>query len=292
MIEYKSKQLSGLEFTDYEVIEIENAKNYFKKIGILFSKITPHIRKLKIANVSFVRLPERLEKILSLGRDSSSKKSFLYRYGLKEGTRLYLEKTEASTMTRHKLEEKYGKERTDMMLSSRGASIENYIDRWGEKEGRIRWNKYLEKRAESYKAKHENGHKFPKYNKEYFVNLYGAEKGSKIYADKIEKQRYKVSRQRYIDEYGDNGIEICRQIKDNNSLSSFVERHGTDIGLEKYVEYCEKQRMPKKQKIQELYPDNWKKNIKNIWITDSSPRVLDSLKSLARPKERKNITSF
>jgi hypothetical protein len=258
-LQYKSKHFENLQFTNYELQEIISAGNFFTYNGVNFSQISKHIKVLKENNVSFARLILRLEKILKLGRDSTSKKSCFYRYGLKQGYKKYMSKKKASAITKQHLISKYGKEKAESLLKSRGASLENYISRYGKKEGYERWENYKEKRKDSYKRKHELGHQFPKYNMDYFIQLYGKEKGSEIYSNKIESQRYKVSLKRYLDEFGDKGYEICRRVKDTQSLPVVIERYGREKGLEIYHERCEKHRGTVIEKIKKRYPDTWKK---------------------------------
>lgn len=256
-LQYKSKNLNNLNFTDYEIHEINSAGQYFSSKGIRFSGISRHIKVLKENAVSFSRLSLRIEKILELGKDSSSRKSFFYRYGFKQGHKKFVEKTQASTITKDYYIEKYGKQEAEKKLKSRGASLENYIARHGKVKGTELWETYTSKRKSAYDKKRENGHVYPKYNLDYFINLHGIEKGTSIYNKKIQKQKYKVSKQRYINEYGEDGIEICRSIKDNTSLESFINRYGKDTGLEKYHLYCESKRGPIIERIKKQYPANW-----------------------------------
>lgn len=258
-LQYKSKHLKNLQFTNYELQEISSAGDFFTHKGVKFSQISRHIKVLKENNVSFSRLIRRLEKILELGRDSTSKKSCFYRYGLIQGYKKYMSKKKSSAITKQHLISKYGKEQAENLLRSRGASLENYISRYGEKAGHERWEKYKEKRKAAYRKKRESGHQFSKYNMDYFIKLYGKEKGTEIYNNKIESQRYKVSLKRYLDEFGDKGHEICREIKDTQSLAAVVKRYGREKGLEIYHNRCEKLRGTVIEKIKKRYPDTWKK---------------------------------
>lgn len=262
LLKYKSKQLDGLLFTDFEINQINCAGDYFASKKIIFSRISRYIKTLKENNVSFSKLPIRIEKILQLGKDSSSRKSCFYRYGLKQGHRKFIEKTKASTITKEKLIKKYGKEATIEMLRSRGASLENYIARHGTKKGNKLWKEYKTKRSAAYKKKRDSGHVYPKYNLDYFVMLHGDKKGTEIYNKKIESQRYKVSKQRYIDEYGAAGVEMCRTIKDTTSLESFINRYGKEEGLEQYHNYCSKLRGSVVDKFKRLYPSHWEEKYK------------------------------
>jgi len=256
-LRYKSNQLTNLNFTDFEIAEIHAAGEYFSAKGVRFSQLSRHIRVLKENNVSFSRLTMRLEKILSLGRDSSSKRSCFYRYGLKQGYKKFIEKSNASKTTTDDYIERYGREAAATMLSARGASLENYIARHGEVEGSKKWEDYIKKRKASYDRKRANGHEYPKYTLDYFIKLHGLEHGTAVYNKKIEAQRYKVSKQRYIDEYGAEGAEVCRAIKDNTSLESFIHRYGKETGLDKYDAYCKSKRGPILERIKHKYPDNW-----------------------------------
>jgi hypothetical protein len=179
------------------------------------------------------------KKIQELGRDSSSLKSFLIRYGEDIGTKLHNEKTKASTITKSRMVDKLGEKGAEEFYKARGASLENYIARHGETKGRQVWDKYLAKRAKSYEEKHKSGHVFPKYNLEYYVKLYGEEQGKKVYFQKINSQRYKVSKSYYIDQFGPiMGPIYCRKNKDHNSLDYFKEKYGEENAEELYSANC------------------------------------------------------
>lgn len=291
-LQYKSKQLIHLNFTDYEIAEINAAGEHFSANGILFSRVSRHIKVLKENNVSFSRLTLRLEKILKLGRDSSSKRSCFYRYGLKQGYKKFIEKTKASRITKDYYIEKHGEEKAKKLLSLKGASLENYIARHGETLGRKKWKEYKNKRKETYNKKRKNGHVYPKYNLEYFISLHGKEKGTKIYNKKIEAQRYKVSKQRYIDEYGEAGIEICREIKDNTSLQSFTNRYGKEKGLDKYDSYCKKKRGPIIERYKKNYPDEWQEKYNEYLENRFIPAKDNFVKRYGKSKGNKKYQEF
>jgi len=240
MSKYLSKLLP-IGFTDFEKQQIIVAEELFNPRKMSASRVVGYIRTLKEYNVSFSSLSKRISKILLLGKDSSSKKFFYYRYGLKEGYRRFKEKCIKSARTRADYISKYGVERTNELLSNRGASESNYIKRYGEILGRQKWQAYLIKRAASYAQKHIDGYNFAKYNEEFFIIKYGKEKGSEVYYNKLKNQRYKVSRQRYIDELGDvEGRQRCKEVKNNTSIESFISRHGEVDGTTSYLKYITK----------------------------------------------------
>lgn len=121
------------------------------------------------------------------------------------------------------------------MLSKRAASLETYIKNHGEDEGQRRWKIYLKKRAQAYAKRHEDGYQFKKYNKEYFINLYGEEKGNAVYLTRNKKISRNNSLERYIEEFGPElGRKICKEIKDNFSLNYFIKKYGVKQGPIEY----------------------------------------------------------
>jgi hypothetical protein len=181
------------------------------------------------------------DKIRALGRDSSSLASNIIRYGEEIGTRIFNEKNLACSITAERLANKVGAEEAVRILRSRAASIEIYIENHGEELGRIKWQQYLDKRAATYRKKHEDGHIFPKYNLDYYITLYGEEKGKEVHVKKINSQRYKVSKQYYIDQYGEvEGLAKLRKCKDNCSIEYYIEKFGEELGSEKYANRCKR----------------------------------------------------
>jgi very-short-patch-repair endonuclease len=157
------------------------------------------------------------------------------RYGDETATRMFALKNEKCSITRAKLEAKFGVNNADQIIRSRGASLSNYVKRHGEEIGTQKWATYLAKRAAAYARRHEEGYEFARYTEDYYIGLYGEERGKEVFADRIRKQRYKVSRQRYIDEYGIGlGEDICRRVKTNTSRSAFIERYGETEGLARF----------------------------------------------------------
>ena len=104
-----------------------------------------------------------------------------------------MEKNIKSTVNKDRLIQTFGEEAAIKISKSKGESLENYIARHGEQLGNEKWQLYLSKRKAAYKKKRDDGHVYPKYNREYFHMLHGVEKGDEIYNKKIAAQAYKVS---------------------------------------------------------------------------------------------------
>lgn len=252
----KYKRLSRFKFSTDELTALNEAEQYFKDHDIAMFKLAIHVEKLKIYNVSFSSLVRRLKCILELGKDSSSKKSHLYRYGW-AGFKLFKQKGKNCSNTAEELIAKFGEE-YQIVLDSRGASFENYITRHGIMEGTKRWNLYLEKRAATYVEKRESGHEYPKYNLDYFIGLYGVMVGSAVYFKKIEDQRYKVSREYYIEQYGEElGTLLCKENKTHTSKDAFIKKYGTIDGTKKYLAYITLQSRSEAEKCKAAHGDNW-----------------------------------
>lgn len=231
------KYFENFNLTDEQkniILSIDFEKN---KKQFVINKVREYVLNGYSLNV----LCENFTKICELGRDSSSLKACIIRYGEEKGNELFIEKVKKSTLDKEKYIEINGIDAYKEMRRKARSCLDGYIERHGEEEGRKKWDLYLKNRKETYTRKRENGHIYPSYNLEYYVRLHGEEKGKEIYYKKINSQRYKVSKQYYIDTYGPvDGPILCRLAKDNTSLNSYQKRHGEVVGLEKYRENCKK----------------------------------------------------
>jgi hypothetical protein len=194
-------------------------------------------------DIDVILLYKNWEEIIKLGRDSSSKKSYITRYGEEIGLELWKDKTDKSTQTKEKFIEKYGVEETSRRLSARGASLENYVNRHGEEEGNRRWITYCEKRAATYKSQKENGHQYPSTGLNHYIKLYGEQDGRARYKEKCATVSYKNSLEGFIEKYGlEIGTQKCKDAKNNNSLDKLTSIYGSEVGLERYNDIIEKNR--------------------------------------------------
>lgn len=86
----------NLNLADSEKKAIQEAIGFYKEIKPKY--LCRHIAKLKEGNVDFSSdLISRLEKILQLGRDSSTLNSYIIRYGETLGTLKHKEKTKQTS---------------------------------------------------------------------------------------------------------------------------------------------------------------------------------------------------
>lgn len=201
----------------------------------LIGKITEYVHN----NYPLEIFVKNYKEIRKLGRDSSSIKSYILRFGEMQGSALHKEKTKSSTVTQEHMISKLGKVSTDEFYRKRGATLENFIDRHGIELGNSKWDEYLSKRKLAYVNKRTSGHIYPTYNLDYFTKLHGEEKGSRVYYQKINSQRHKVSLAYYIEQFGPiDGPIRCRKAKDHASLEYFIEKHGDNEGKILYNKRC------------------------------------------------------
>ena len=178
-------------------------------------------------------LSQNFHKILELGKDSSSLKSNIIRYGEIDGLKKFEDKCKQTTFTRDDYIQKYGLDVAEKKLKSRGASLENYINRYGEKIGNKKWLEYCKKRAYTYKKNRGTG-KYASRNLEWFQKQYGDEQGYEVWDTKRKTQAYKVSKEYYIDTYGETeGLIRLRKTK-SRDLSFFINKYGQDEGFKRY----------------------------------------------------------
>jgi hypothetical protein len=177
--------------------------------------------------------------IRKLGNNSSSLEAHILRYGNEIGEKKFKEKNDKCVFGKKEFIEKYGEEQANIILSSRGCSLENFINRYGIDEGNKKWNEYCTKRAASY-ASGKKEKKYASRNLEWFQHKHGTDKGYEIWDKKRKSQAYKVSLEWYIETYGEEQGRIeCKKAK-TRTLESFINKYGTDDGLARYSNWIQK----------------------------------------------------
>lgn len=228
-IYYHSRVLNKEAMTPEEILIVNAIEFKHSQMTLLIR----YVRLYRERNLPLSLLVENWPKIQKLGRDSSSKESYILRYGQENGLKIWQEKTQKTSMTRDKWVSKYGEPEAIFRLKKRGASLENYIQRCGEIAGRENWKNYCEKRALAYEKNKAEGKQYAKYTREYYHQLHGLEKGNRIYDKKISAQRHAVSLEGYIEKFGSiDGPIRCRESKSRN-LDFFLKKYG-DQGHERY----------------------------------------------------------
>jgi hypothetical protein len=217
-------------------IELVNQIDFEKSTQTWWiSKITQYLKN----NYPLDVLVKNQYEIKKLGRDSSSIKSYILRFGEDLGSKMFNEKITTANLTFSNTITNYDDDARRLFNIKRGASLPNFLKRYGTEIGEIKWNEYLATRAATYHSKRENGHVYPKYNLKYYQTLHGDEKGATIYYNKINSQRFKVSRAYYIEQFGPIlGPIKCRLNKDHASLRYFENKFGSDAAMDLYAAQC------------------------------------------------------
>lgn len=136
------------------------------------------------------------------------------------------------------------------MKEARKVTERNLIRKYGEEEGKRRFNEYREKQAYSNSQEYKNmtDEEFKAYNLSRAVTLekcierHGQEKGISIFEGYKEKQAYSNTLEYNIEKYGlDEGTKRYNKIIEStkNTLPNFIKRYGEEEGLKKYDDYMQ-----------------------------------------------------
>lgn len=125
-----------------------------------------------------------------------------------------------------------------------------FTTQYGERLGEIKFKELqaIQALTNSKEYKGMTDEEFEQYNHSRATTLknmikrYGVEEGTRIFNEYRETQKYKKSKQRYIDEFGEEqGLKIFREInkKKVHNLENFQRRYGEEEGLRRYRSYVE-----------------------------------------------------
>ena len=143
-------------------------------------------------------------------------------------------------------------------------SEETFIKKYGEVEGRKRWESYLKKQAETntYEYKHKifnmTEDEFKQYNLSRAVTLnnlirkYGEEEGRKRWELYLEKQRITKSREYMVDKYGEINTDKINKSKSIN-LENLIRKYGEEEGKKRWYEYINNRSKPYSKISQECF---------------------------------------
>lgn len=211
-------------------------------IILKYDKKTLTYLKLWIANFIIYNFEddwlERFDRIYDIRYDSCSKESFILRYGENDGLIKYDEKCSKTKNNKINYIAKYGEDAWYSKVQHRPKySLESQIEFYGVEEGTKRWNLMLTTKLNNEKRNREQSEE-PRRNgqtlKEY-QNRYGIEDGYNRWQKRFNLLRYKNSRQRYIDEFGEEvGSKICRDIKANLTIERFIQKYGEIDGPKRF----------------------------------------------------------
>jgi len=173
---------------------------------------------------------------------ASVKKAWIRDYGEEEGLRRWNEHKKNFGKTTEQLIEIHGEERVlEINNKKKTFSLEACIERYGEEDGRKKWDERLAKKLKTQKnnfknKKWKNGRTLQEYQERF-----GIEDGYKKWSERNRIQSYKVSKQYYIDQYGEEmGPILCTKAKDHSSETFFISKYGPVEGPLKYKENCKK----------------------------------------------------
>lgn len=181
---------------------------------------------------------------------ASVKNAWIRKYGEVEGLKMWDEQKKKYGIKKDELLKKYGSGYVEELSKKKNTfSLNGCIQKYGEVDGPKIWqdrlNTKLKNQKDNFKNKKwNNGRTLEEYQKRY-----GVEDGYNRWYKRNIRHSYMVSSQRYIDEFGENGKSIIREIKDNTSLDSFIKRYGDSAGPIKYAEYIEKCKNSSKRSI-------------------------------------------
>lgn len=182
---------------------------------------------------------------------ASVKQAWIKKYGEEEGLRRYSDLKKSYGRTKEQLIAQYGEDYVENLMRKKAChSLKYYVEKHGEELGKDLWEKKIKKKTETQSLRREGGkiYKNGRTLSEY-QERYGLEDGYNRWLARNKNQSYKVSRQRYVDDYGEEGLSICKKIKDNTSLDAFVERYGEEEGSKRYREKCKKSAVTEEKMI-------------------------------------------
>ena len=279
-IQYFKKYKKISQILTREILEfIENNKYFFE----LYSKFSTSeiniLYNLLLFDINGIdSLAKRFSDIKSLGRDSSSLKSFKLKFGEEEGIKRYNKKCRDSIKgtTKDSYIEKYGYEDgiKKYKIDRTGVSLEAMINRYGQELGNFKWNEYLERYKKSHtlegyiekygeidglKKFDERKLKYKKSNSlEGYIEKYGEIEGLNIWKRLIDKRSKKLNKEYLINMYGEEkASEIFKVRFGHTSLSGFKKRYGETEGGVRYNQFIENLRY--KSSLEYLY-DNFEKS--------------------------------
>lgn len=159
-------------------------------------------------------------------------------------------------------------------LGRDSSSLNSYIIRFGDTEGRIRFNKKIISSSkgstkESYVKKYGEKEGSEKYRRdrsgvgiEAMIQRYGKDEGIKKWDLYISKFKKSHSIEGYIEKYGKNEGERLYKIKSDkykltNSLEGYIKKYGEEVGAKKWNNLINKRASKlTKEYIKNTYPDS------------------------------------
>lgn len=116
----------------------------------------------------------------------------------------------------------HGVEESEKICKSKAVTLEKMVERYGKNEGKLRYDRWLEA---------------AKQTRDNFILRHGVELGNRKWEEHIELERYLNSKQRLIDEFGEDvANEICHK-RYAITEEKMIEKYGEDKGKSKYSDW-------------------------------------------------------
>ena len=167
--------------------------------------------------------------------------AWIKKYGEQEALKMWEDyKHRIKGNTKEKLREKHGDEYVkDLSKRKVSYSLDSYIKRYGKELGERKWNETLNKKLKTQKENFKNKKWNNRRTLEQYQTRYRVEDGYNKWQKRNKHQSYMVSLERYLVDFGEEGRDIIKRMKNTTSLDKFVERYGEIIGREKYINWIE-----------------------------------------------------
>jgi len=210
---------------------------------------------------------------------ASVKQAWIKKYGEEEGLRKWKNHKKNFGKTKEELIKKHGKDWYNEMIKKKNTfSLKACVEKYGEELGKIKWQERLDKKLKTQRENFKNKKWNNGLSLEEYQKRYGIEDGYSRWKKRNSRHGYLVSKQRYIDEFGEErGLEICRNIKDNSSLEYYVKKYGEKLGLERYKESNKKKAITEETMIEKYGYEAGKEKYKEwlLAITQTSSKLFN-----------------
>ena len=143
-------------------------------------------------------------------------------------------------------------------------TLSHMIEKYGEEEGKVRWENYCKKQSETNTFEYKNKKygwtkdEFDAYNKtravtlNNMINRYGEEEGKVRWEKYVSTQQLTKSRDWMIEKYGEEKTNEINS-KKRLSLTNFIKKYGEEEGKVRWKKYCENKSKPYSKAAHNLF---------------------------------------
>jgi len=211
---------------------------------------------------------------------ASVKQAWITRYGEGEGLRMWEIQKKKYGKTHDELRTKHGNDYVESLAKKKNTfSLKGCIAKYGKVDGAVKWNDRLKTKLKTQSVNFKN----KKWNNgrtlESYQLRYGVADGYSRWDKRNKHQSYMASTQRYLDEFGEDGYDIIRKIKDNTSLEAYQIQYGDVDGLVHYNKHVELMKNASKRCI-------------DYWLTYHNGDIELATQSLSEYQNNTSLSSF